>query len=196
MFIGKHVYTSNMVIGVDEVGRGCYAGPVCVAAVAWPDKLRIKGLDDSKKVLRANRADLVFRIRKKALHIGIGWASAREIDSLGIWPALQLAAKRAVLQIPFKDTEIIADGNAKLLGDIPARYIIKADTKIPAVMAASNIAKLARDTYMQQIDQHFPGYLFASHVGYGTKHHKTMLAQLGPCDLHRFSWSPVKAFVA
>lgn len=185
-----------MVIGVDEVGRGCYAGPVCVAAVAWPDNVRIKGLNDSKKVLRADRAELVLRIRKKAVHIGIGWASAREIDTLGIWPALQLAAKRAIQQIPIEGIEVIADGNARLLGDVPATYIVKADTKIPAVMAASNVAKLARDTYMQQIDAHFPGYAFGSHVGYGTKHHKTMLASLGPCDLHRFSWGPVKAFVA
>ncbi|HEU5187345.1 MAG TPA: ribonuclease HII [Candidatus Saccharimonadales bacterium] len=185
-----------MIIGVDEVGRGCYAGPVCVAAVAWPNDRRIKGLDDSKKVLRADRAELVFRIRKKALHIGIGWASAREIDALGIWLALQLAASRAIEQVPKQGAGIIADGNARLLGDIPASYIVKADTKIPAVMAASNVAKLARDTYMQQIDPHFPGYAFASHVGYGTEQHKAMLAALGPCDLHRFSWRPVKAFVA
>lgn len=188
---------TSMIIGVDEVGRGCYAGPVCVAAVAWPDKLRIKGLDDSKKVLRADRADLVLRIRKKAVHIGVGWASAREIDTLGIWPALQLAARRAMEQIPlFLDHEIIIDGNARLLGDIPATYTVKADTKIPAVMAASNIAKLARDTYMATRDHTHPGYKFASHVGYGTKHHKTMLAELGPCEIHRFSWGPVKSFVA
>ncbi len=185
-----------MIIGVDEVGRGCYAGPACVAAVAWPDKLRIKGLDDSKKVLRSDRANLVFRIRKKALHIGIGWASAREIDSMGIWPALQLAATRAVEQIPHMDVKIIADGNAKLLGDIPAEYIVKADAKVPAVMAASNVAKLARDTYMERMDQIHPGYSFANHVGYGTKHHRAKLIELGPCELHRFRWAPLQEFIA
>lgn len=184
-----------MIIGVDEVGRGCYAGPVCVAAVAWPEKLKIKGLDDSKKVLRQDRANLVLRIRKKAYAIGIGWASPREIDAVGIWPALQLAATRAVNQVIFTNLPIIADGNAKLLGKIPAQYIVKADTKIPAVMAASNVAKLARDTYMERIDTVYPGYSFAKHVGYGTKHHKTMLTTIGPCDLHRFSWRPVKEFI-
>lgn len=169
------------------------AGPVCVAAVLMPEKFKMKGLADSKKVLRANRPELVTRIRKKATQVGIGWANPREIDEFNIWKAVQLAAARALsqLQIP-EGTLIVVDGNAKMLGEMTASYVVKADDKYPAVMAASNIAKLARDNYMARIDHVYEGFNFASHVGYGTKKHRESLALLGPTEIHRFSYGPVK----
>jgi ribonuclease HII len=185
-----------MIVGIDEVGRGCLAGPVCVAAILMPEKFKMKGLADSKKVLRANRPELVVRIRKKAAQIGIGWASPREIDEFNIWKAVQLAAARALSQLNIpENTVIVVDGNAKMLGEMVATYVVRADDKYPAVMAASNIAKLARDDYMQKIDLTFAGYGFASHVGYGTKQHRNSLALLGPTELHRFSYGPVREFI-
>lgn len=170
------------------------AGPVCVAAVLMPEKFKMKGLADSKKVLRAARPELVMRIRKKADQIGIGWASPSEIDEFNIWKAVQLAAARALSQLQIPDgTLIVVDGNAKMLGEMTASYVVKADDKYPAVMAASNIAKLARDAYMARIDHVYEGYNFASHVGYGTKAHRESLALLGPTQIHRFSYGPVKA---
>lgn len=172
------------------------AGPVCVSAVMMPERFKMKGLADSKKVLRTNRPELVMRIRKKATQIGIGWASPREIDEFNIWKAVQLAAARALCQLDIPEgTIIIVDGNAKMLGEMAASYVVKADDKYPAVMAASNIAKLARDNYMAKIDHVYAGYDFASHVGYGTKKHRDSLELLGPTELHRFSYGPVRAFV-
>ncbi|HSE29529.1 MAG TPA: ribonuclease HII [Candidatus Saccharimonadales bacterium] len=184
-----------MIVGIDEVGRGCLAGPVCVAAVLMPEKFKMKGLADSKKVLRGDRAELVLRIRKKAQQIAIGWASPSEIDEFNIWKAVQLAAARAISQLDIPSgTLIVVDGNARMLGEMAASYVVKADDKYPAVMAASNVAKLARDNYMAKIDHIYEGFNFASHVGYGTKKHRESLALLGPTDIHRFSYGPVKEF--
>lgn len=185
-----------MIIGIDEVGRGCLAGPVCVAAVLMPESFKMQGLADSKKVLRTKRPELVLRIRKKAQQVAIGWASPREIDEFNIWKAVQLAAARAICQINLDgQATVVVDGNAKMLGEMAAQYVVKADDKIAAVMAASNVAKLARDSYMQYVDFSFAGYNFAKHVGYATKEHRDILAELGPSTLHRFSYGPVKQFI-
>lgn len=184
-----------MVIGVDEVGRGSWAGPLCVAAVAWPDNAPTKGLADSKQLDSVRREKMAAIIRRYAAGIGMGWVSPAEIDRAGLTAALRTAARRAVLQVGM-DIPIIMDGRDKVLGDIAAEYIIKADGKIPAVMAASIIAKVARDTYMRALDPQFMGYHFASHVGYGTKAHQRAIAELGPCSLHRLSWAPLKVYAA
>lgn len=182
-----------MIIGVDEVGRGSWAGPVCVAAVAWPDDAPTAGLADSKKLTAAKRVVMAKIIRNHAASIGIGWVPAWEIDKIGLTGALQKAARMAVGQISVA-APIIMDGNQKFLGDIAAEYIIKADGKIPAVMAASIIAKVARDTYMGALAAEFAQYNFAKHVGYGTKEHQRLIAEFGPCVHHRLRWSPLKQY--
>jgi ribonuclease HII len=185
-----------MIVGIDEVGRGSWAGPLCVAAVAWPDHAVVKGLNDSKKV-PAGKRDLMARsIRELALDIGIGWVPAALIDKHGLTWALRHAAEAAVASLNVEYSKIIVDGNLKLIDDPRAVNIIKADTSEPSVMAASIIAKVARDTYMKLVGELYANYNFAKHVGYGTKMHQTMLEQFGPCELHRFSFSPVKAFIA
>jgi len=183
-----------MTIGVDEVGRGSWAGPVCVAAVAWPDKVRLKGLNDSKQLTAAKRVQLAALIRKKAIGIGIGWVDAKTVDKIGLATALQNAAQCAVAEIGRQDVRVVVDGRDKLLGDYPAEYIIKADGTIPAVMAASIIAKVARDTYMQRLHLQFSDYGFNTHVGYGTKAHQANIAQFGPCEHHRLSWAPLQIY--
>lgn len=182
-----------MIIGVDEVGRGSWAGPLCVAAVAWPDDAPIAELNDSKKLKAKTRAAMAVHVRTHAAGIGIGWVSPADIDGMGLTVALRVAGQAAVRQIGI-DAPVIMDGNAKLLGDMPATYIVKADASVPAVMAASVIAKVARDTYMQILDTQFAGYNFATNVGYGTKAHQKAIAELGPCSLHRLSWAPLKSY--
>lgn len=183
-----------MIIGVDEVGRGSWAGPVCVAAVAWPDEALVTGLNDSKKVPVHKRAALALAIRKLAFGIGIGWVPAQTVDKIGIAKSLQRAAQCAVAELGLVDTHIVVDGRDRLLGTLPAEYIIKADCTVPAVMAASIIAKVARDTYMQRLDRQFGDYQFAKHVGYGTVLHRQLIAKFGPCEHHRLSYAPLKIY--
>jgi ribonuclease HII len=164
-----------------------------VAAVAWADSAPTAGLADSKQLSAKKRQQMVGIIRLHAVGIGIGWVTAPEIDRIGMTAALKKAAKQAVLQIGLI-APIIMDGRDKLLAGIPAEYIIKADTKVPAVMAASIIAKVARDTYMHTVDKQFAAYGFAKHVGYGTLLHRQMIAQFGPCAQHRLSYAPLKKY--
>lgn len=186
-----------MIVGIDEVGRGSWAGPLCVAAVAWPLNARVKGLADSKQVPKEKRPAMAASIRRKAASIGIGWVAATEIDRIGMGPALKLAAERALAQINVEFDSIIIDGIIKMVADPRAKTQVKADTTVPAVMAASVIAKVARDTYMRCLHPLplYTKYNFATHVGYGTPAHRKLLAQFGPCDLHRLSYTPLKALV-
>lgn len=192
-FVDNYCYTAIMIIGVDEVGRGSWAGPVCVAAVAWPDDAPAKGLADSKLLLAPKRVKMAHIIRRHAAAIGIGWVGPRDIDRIGLTRALQVAAQIAVRQINIA-APIIMDGREKFLGKIPAQYIVKADGKIPAVMAASIVAKVARDTYMHAISPQFAQYRFDKHVGYGTPEHRRLIAQFGVCVHHRLSWKPLKQY--
>jgi ribonuclease HII len=189
-----HDTVEVMIIGVDEVGRGSWAGPVCVAAVAWPDDVIVAGLNDSKQVPAAKRPGIAQIIREHAVSIGIGWGTAQLVDKIGLAKALQLAAQCAVTELGDLQAPIVVDGRDHLLGDIPAEYVIKADTTVPAVMAASIIAKVARDTYMQELDRQFGRYQFARHVGYGTALHRQLIAEFGPCEHHRLSYAPLKAY--
>lgn len=184
-----------MIVGIDEVGRGSLAGPMCVAAVAWSDSALRRGLADSKALTAAQRQAMALKIRAQAACIGIGWASSAEIDVMGVTAALKLAAQRALDQItPSLITAVIVDGHIKLVNDPRAVAVVKADTNVPAVMAASIMAKVARDSYMHAMGRVYQNYQFAKHVGYGTQLHRSLIAQFGPCAIHRLSYAPLKAF--
>jgi ribonuclease HII len=181
-----------MVLGVDEVGRGCWAGPVVAGAVLL-DK-RIRGLRDSKKLTKLQRTRFDGIIRAKAVAIGLGWVTPGEVDELGLTAAVGLAMERAVAEIQLPYDELIVDGNYNFLGTNPkSRCLVGADDIIPAVSAASIVAKVARDKYMGEIAKHYPGYYFENHVGYGTVAHATALKVQGICDLHRRSFAPIRA---
>lgn len=183
-----------MILGVDEVGRGCLAGPVVAGAVILGKPIR--GLKDSKKLSKADRSKFDIRIRERALAYGLGWVSAAEIDELGMTRAVALAMERAVSSITLPYEEIIIDGNYNYLRQFArSRCLIKADDIIPAVSAASIIAKVARDAYMTEMAKQYPDYRFESHVGYGTSAHRAALQQFGICELHRRSFAPIRAMV-
>jgi ribonuclease HII len=183
-----------MIIGIDEVGRGSWAGPICVAAVAWPNDMPIELLDDSKKVSVAKRPRAALHVRTFASSIGIGWVGPELIDQIGVTAALKLAASRAMQQIRLTGFPVIIDGNIMLIEHPLAKTVIKADCSVPAVMAASIVAKVARDNYMVAMDKLFGGYGFAKHVGYGTAMHQAAIAQFGPCEQHRYSYAPLKGY--
>jgi ribonuclease HII len=178
----------QVVVGVDEVGRGCWAGPLVVAAVVLHKRLR--GLKDSKLLTRSQREVLSARIHKHA-SIGMGWITPADVDRLGLTEATRQAATEAVAQLDCAYDHIVMDGNYNYLSANPkAVAIIKADNSVPAVSAASIVAKVARDNYMRSIAEQFPQYQFEKHVGYGTRLHREMLSLHGTCELHRLSWRP------
>lgn len=179
------------IVGVDEVGRGCWAGPLVAAAVML-DK-PVAGLADSKTLSKARRAELAVLILEKALATGIGWVSPKEVDELGLTGATKLAISRAIEFITLPYDQIVIDGNINYLQDNPkATTMVKADSILPEASAASIIAKVARDSYMRELPDKYSKYKFDQHVGYGTLLHKDLLKLYGICDLHRTSYKPVK----
>jgi len=180
-----------VVLGIDEVGRGCWAGPLVAGAVIL--KRAIPGVKDSKQLTRKAREALDAVIRRRAVAYGLGWVAPQELDEVGLTAAVRLAYQRALADITAAYGEIIIDGNYNFLADMPnARAIVKADTTVPAVSAASIIAKVARDAYMREQAAQFPAYGFENHVGYGTLAHRLALAEYGPCLLHRCSFQPLR----
>jgi ribonuclease HII len=182
-----------MIVGIDEVGRGAWAGPMAVGAVMLGGN-DIAGLTDSKKLTKIQRERLALEIRQKAAAVGIGWVSAKTIDQIGLSAALKLAAARALSQIRAEYREIIIDGTMKLIDDPRVTLMKKADLLVPSVSAASIVAKVARDHYMYHLDGVFPGYKFTSHVGYGTAAHRQAIATLGVSPIHRLSYEPLKQY--
>ena len=182
-----------MIVGIDEVGRGAWAGPLVVGAVVLGGA-EVKGLTDSKKLTRRQRTVLDLEIRKRAAAIGIGWVSARHIDQIGLSAALKLAASRALGHIRHDYREIIIDGTIRLIDDPRVTLMKKADLLVPSVSAASIIAKVARDNYMRHLDAVFPEYKFASHVGYGTASHQSAIRVQGVTPLHRLSFAPLRKY--
>jgi ribonuclease HII len=182
-----------MIVGIDEVGRGAWAGPLAVGAVLLGEE-HLEGLTDSKLLSKKQRERLDIEIRQYARGIGIGWVSARQIDTIGLSEALKLASRRALAQITHEYTEIIIDGTIALIDDPKVTLMKKADLLIPSVSAASIIAKVARDNYMAQLDQVFPGYNFAKHVGYGTQAHRTAITERGVVPVHRLSFAPLAQY--
>lgn len=197
------------IVGIDEVGRGCWAGPLVAAAVLWDNTAALTEatasrplqLRDSKKLSRRQRETAYPIILSRAVTYGVGWVFPDEIDQVGLSASVRLAMQRAlrVLHIvPCCYDQIIIDGNINYLNgdDItqPDRTIavIKADDTVPAVSAASVIAKVTRDAYMYEAAKKYPQYGFDRHVGYGTETHRQALQAYGITDLHRVSYAPIR----
>lgn len=186
-----------LVAGIDEAGRGAWAGPVVAAAMILPGnatrKPALRGVRDSKLLTPLQREALFDRIQDAALAVGVGMASHNEIDDIGIVPATRLAMRRAVEALAAAPDALLID--ALRLPDVPLpqRVLFHADTLCLSVAAASIVAKVTRDRLMADLDAQFPGYGFARHKGYGTQLHRHALTQLGPSAIHRISFRPVQA---
>lgn len=174
--------------GVDEAGRGPLAGDVYAAAVVLPENIDIKGLNDSKKISAAKREKLYLIILEKATAYSIATASVAEIEQFNILQATFLAMQRAVNNLAYPIHFILVDGNRLPTFSFPAEPLIKGDGISASIAAASILAKVSRDHYMQEMAQKYPEYQFERHKGYGTKLHYEMLQKYGPCPLHRESF--------
>lgn len=190
----RPLWESGMVVaGVDEVGRGAWAGGTTYAAVVLPTDRRMYKLRDSKQLDEARREELSARLHEFAVDIGIGHASNAEIDELGLSDAIRLAARRAVDGLRATPDVLLLDGNWDFLEGYGTRneLIVHGDAHSASIAAASIVAKVARDQQMiRAADQH-PAYDFASNKGYPSPAHRAALARQGPCALHRQSWAPV-----
>ena len=186
----------GLVAGVDEAGRGPLAGPVMAAAVILDDKQPIRHLADSK-TLTAKRRDFLFdEIRAKALCFSVAQASVQEIDELNILQATLLAMRRAVQGLRLPPKLVLVDGNRLPVLDMRAEAIIKGDSKVAVISAASILAKVSRDRWCAQYHQQFPQYGFEAHKGYPTAVHLAALRTHGPCPEHRKTFGPVAALLA
>ncbi|MCA9329222.1 ribonuclease HII [Candidatus Saccharibacteria bacterium] len=189
----------SVILGVDEVGRGCWAGPLLAGAVVLGERNIVNTtiiLDDSKKLTKKQRIQSNDIIKVQAVDYAIGWVWPEEVDNLGLTKAVRLAMIRAVQKITCEYDQIIIDGNYNFLSDYSSSScLIRADEKIPSVSAASIIAKVARDEYMNKIAIKYPGYAFESHVGYGTRKHQQALQAYGITSLHRKSYKPIQKFL-
>lgn len=180
-----------LVAGLDEVGRGCIAGPVYAAAVIFPPGRRIRGLDDSKKLSAAQREALVPKIQARAIAWALGVASLEEIERINILRASLLAMQRAVAALAVQPQSAQVDGVHAPVLNCPVETIVGGDARVAAIMAASVLAKVARDAEMRRLDAEHPGYGFAQHKGYFTLEHQVALRRLGPCAIHRRLFAPV-----
>lgn len=181
----------GLIAGVDEAGRGPLAGPVVAAAVILDDLKPIKGLADSKQLTARRREKLYDEIRAKALCCSIAQASVEEIDRLNILNATMLAMQRAVQGLRLKPAKVLVDGNRLPPLDVLAEAIVSGDALVPAISAASILAKVTRDRLLDELDQRHPAYGFARHKGYGTAQHLQALMAHGPLPEHRRSFAPV-----
>jgi ribonuclease HII len=191
-------YGLTCVAGLDEAGRGAWAGPVAAAAVILPpdpsiqDKLN--GVRDSKQMSARERDFWEEQIKVVALDWSTGLASSREIDELGILPSTRLAMRRALDGLSLLPKHLLIDA-VRLPGvPVPQTALIKGDSLVLSIACASVLAKTCRDAILVQFDKEYPGYAFARHKGYGTARHREALAGLGPCPEHRFSYRPVSSF--
>ena len=184
------------VCGVDEAGRGPWAGPVYAAAVILDPASPIAGLDDSKKLSAARRFELEVQIKARALAWGVGFASVEEIAELNILHATGLAMHRAVEGLSTAAAFALVDGNYAFKLPCPIKTVVGGDGLSASIAAASILAKTARDRLMEEMDGLYPGYGFAAHKGYHAPLHVEALVRLGPCPIHRMSWAPVKLALA
>lgn len=185
----------ELLAGVDEVGRGPLAGPVVAAAVILDNNSPVPGLDDSKKLSHKKRILLSEEIKSKAKAWSLGRAEVEEIDELNILRASLLAMKRAVEGLQIKPEMVVVDGQYTPDVEYKSEAIIKGDSLVPEISAASIIAKVARDIEMINLDKIYPDYGFSSHKGYPTKQHMESLERLGITEIHRRSFSPVAKLI-
>ena len=178
----------GVICGVDEAGRGPLAGPVYAAAVILPDHLEIPGLDDSKKLTDKRRRELMPIIKEQAIAYGIGIATEQEIDEINILQATFLAMERAIAQLEGKANFALIDGNREKDFGIPVMTVVKGDSRSANIAAASVLAKVSRDDYMDEMAKQYPQYGFEIHKGYGTKAHYEALRTYGHCPLHRVTF--------
>lgn len=174
-----------LICGVDEAGRGPLAGPVCAAAVILPERYELPSLTDSKKLSRKKREELYAMIRAQAVSSCVGWADVEEILALNILGATLLAMRRAVDGLSARPDRVLVDGNAAPELSVPAEPVVGGDLLVPAISAASVLAKVERDRYMSELALAYPQYGFDRHMGYGTAQHYEMLDRHGPCPAHR-----------
>ncbi|HQQ63777.1 MAG TPA: ribonuclease HII [Pseudomonadales bacterium] len=189
-------YQGLLLAGVDEVGRGPLVGDVVTAAVILDPERPIKGLADSKKISERKREELFDEICEKALAWSIARALPAEIDEINILQASLLAMKRAVEQLSVQPEYVLVDGNKLPVWPYRAQAVVKGDSRVPAISAASILAKVQRDREMREIDALYPGYGFADHKGYPTAQHVAALQTLGVTPLHRRSYAPVAKVIA
>jgi ribonuclease HII len=184
------------VCGVDEAGRGPWAGPVSAGAVILDVRDVPEGLDDSKKLTHVERERLEIEIKARAIAWGVGFASVAEIDTLNILKATGLAMRRAVEALQIAAAFALVDGNYAFALPCPVKTVVGGDGLSCSIAAASILAKTARDRLMVEMDAAYPGYGFASHKGYHAPVHVDALRRLGPCAIHRSSWAPIRLILA
>jgi ribonuclease HII len=181
--------------GIDEAGRGAWAGPVSAGVVVLPPDpnlaLALHGVRDSKQMTPAQRTSWSGRIKSAAAAWGVGMASHQEIDALGILPATRLAARRALEALPFLPEVLLLDWLYLPEVPLPQTALIKGDGRVLSIACASVLAKTTRDALLVELDALYPGYGFASHKGYGTPAHQAALRLHGPCPIHRLSFKPL-----
>jgi len=187
--------TIFLICGVDEAGRGPLAGPVSAAAVILDPDYPIAGLADSKKLSERQRDRLAPIIRERALAWAVAYADVAEIDHLNILQATLLAMRRAVLALPIQPQQVLVDGLYCPQTGIPSQAIVKGDSKVAAISAASVLAKTARDALMLELHQQYPHYGFADHKGYPTEAHLAALREHGVTAVHRRSFRPVRELI-
>jgi len=184
-----------LVAGLDEVGRGPLAGPVVAGVAILPTIIRgtwLRLIRDSKQLSAKQRETALEHLREHALALGVGLCSPAEVDSLGIAPATRLAMCRALEALPLNPDFLLLDAFPLHEVNLPQKAIIRGDSLCYSIAAASIVAKVARDQMMAQADQDYPGYGFAQHKGYGTSAHMVSINTLGPCEIHRYSFAPMK----
>ena len=185
------------VAGLDEAGRGAWAGPVTAAAVILPPDhpalmKQLEGVRDSKQMTARQREHWADCIRFVAYAWGVGWATCQEIDQFGILPATRLAMQRAVSALPCQPQHLLLDAVRLPALPVPQTPLIKGDARCLSIAAASVLAKTARDAHMRDLELLYPGYGFAFHKGYGTAIHQEALHRLGPCEIHRRTYEPIR----
>jgi len=191
-----HLAGFRRIAGLDEVGRGCLAGPVVAAAVVLPERHRIKGIRDSKVLPRARREALYELILDRAEGVGVGCVEVEVIDRINILQATKLAMRDALDRLAEPPDHLLIDALRLRDVDLPQRPIIDGDAISASIAAASIVAKVTRDRICREIDQRYPGYGFARHKGYGTRRHVDALIRDGPCAWHRRSFAPIRLLLA
>lgn len=184
------------VCGVDEAGRGPWAGPVCAAAVILHPRKLPDGVDDSKKLTAKARERIELEIKAKAVAWGIGFATVEEIAELNILHATGLAMRRAIEALSVTPAMALVDGNYRFKLPCEVATVVGGDGLSASIAAASILAKTARDRLMVEMDEVYPGYGFASHKGYGAQKHADAVQSLGPSPIHRMSWAPIRQILA